>query len=83
MVVMDESSVIPQLVYSRGTGKAEETFLSSSGGIAEPAMIPNLIIYQHILDLNQVSVHTDCKLDRSVRLKRGEFISSMNIVVTP
>lgn len=80
---MDESSVIPQLVYSRGTGKTVETFPSSSGGIAEPAMIPNLIIGQHMLYFSLVSVRTDFKLDRSVRLKRGEFISSMNIVVTP
>ena len=42
IVAKELSSVIPQQVYKRGSGKAEVIRLSSSGGIAAPAMMPNV-----------------------------------------
>lgn len=44
MVTKDDSSVIPQHVYSRGSGKSVVILDSNASGIAAPAMIPHLDI---------------------------------------
>ena len=76
---------MPQFVYKRGTGKVFITRSRRSGGMAEPAIIPNL--FSKISSLNCIKrlggENAYFKVDRSVFEKFAAVISSINIVVTP